>query len=174
MPVANAGKPTARTRSVPPVAETVGNPDYVAPRPIKEGSQDKPDSGSGYRPGKYVEAVEQFYILGSVILMPFAPKTAMSIVTEDDEGKSVALECAEGWDQLAKTSPKVRKFLDGMSGGGTAIGLAMAHLPILGSAANELGLFSQIGKLFNRKKAEPAPAPNPATVYNPEFGRQFA
>ena len=151
------------TTPAPRSAVRPAKPEFVAPKKISESKSDPfeevPRKETAYKPGKYVEPVEDIYNFASLALMPFAPNTSMvfqeqvEVGTKDDpEQITVAENCARHWDKAAETNPKIRRMLDKFLGGGALMGLAMAHAPIIVSAASELGLINQFSKLFNRSK----------------------
>lgn len=174
-----------RRNAVPPNAESVGNK-QVPPRsnvPPKQETQSTPPN----RPGKYVETVEQFYGVIGMAAMPFAPKLTETIFDEfklnenddDEEPKSRAHHLGVAWDEYAQTNPSVRRFLDKMSGTSPMAKIVLLHAPLVATAASELGLFSQVGKLMNKfrenrnKSTEETPYNN-GFHSNPEFGRTSA
>lgn len=176
--------PTAR-KVAPPIAERVGQ---VPPRPVGEQSRaaaigETLKSVPPPRKGKYVDAVEQAYMMLGMAAMPFAPGFTSTMVEEiklndndDDETPLMrAHHLAVAWDNYALTNPSLRRWLDKLAGTTPVAVLVTLHTPLVMSAASELGLFSQVGKLFSRwtKKSNPTP-PAAEGIPADYFGRTHA
>jgi hypothetical protein len=162
-------------------------PEFTAPRPIRDTDLPSNDNvqASRYVEGKYVEQLEPVYMLAATALGMFAPMTSQMILADvpDDKVKTKEGEppatipryvaCARSIDELAKTSPRIRKTLDRMNGVGATGAVVAVHMPIVAMAAAELGLFSQLGKLFGKKKPAPEPQPTQNMFYD-DFGNPVA
>lgn len=90
------------------------------------------------KPGQFVEPVENFYNTVAMVLMPFKPEVAFTIMspgpaTEDGaaEPPTVAHNCAVAWDNAAQRSEAVRNFLDSFMTIGVMGQLLAAHAPIV-------------------------------------------
>lgn len=105
-----------------------------------------------YRQGALIEPLEKMYGALALGLMPFAPLTARSIlsdveVTLEDNStvvRSNAENIAHAWDEWAKTSPAVRRLLYPLLNVAGGAKVVAAHLPILMAVALETGLVSKL------------------------------
>lgn len=114
--------------------------DYALPWYAKKG---KESSGSTrrtrehkttppYKPGKYVDALEQIYVGVATIAMPFDMQCASVIMQPVDEsGKTRARYCAETLDAAAEKNEGLRRFLEMLITGGTWGAVFIAHAPIM-------------------------------------------
>ena len=164
--------------------EFIGKPDedkFTAPRPIRDEASTptvEAVTAPRYVEGKYVKQLEPLYVGVAAALGMFAPMTQNMILGDIDDDMNPAKEgekqetipryvaCARSVDELAKTSPRLRKTLDSMQGVGAMGMVVMTHTPIMAMAAAELGLFNQLGKLFKRKTA---PEPQPTQEFYPQY-----
>lgn len=96
-----------------------------------------------YKEGALVEPLSKMYAALALGIMPLAPRTATAIMSETEDGSTVAESCARAWDEWAKTSPAVRRLLYpllNVSGGAKVVA---AHLPILLAVGIESGIVSR-------------------------------
>lgn len=100
----------------------------------------KPTPAPPYRQGALVEPLSKLYGMVAIGLMPVAPRTAMTIlseqtVTDVESGQTETLLNAEiiarAWDEWAKTSPAVRRLLYPLVNVGAGAKVFAAHLPLI-------------------------------------------
>lgn len=121
--------------------------------PIERGTDEPPDSkAKGKR-----ETPTPRYVKGVIAtgMTKLYQRTGRIIKALDkDIGTAViesAADCGEAWDELARTNPRVRKFLLKLIGGGAIGAIIMAHAPILLAIVMKDGIRKHIPfmSLFN-------------------------
>jgi hypothetical protein len=95
-----------------------------------------------FRAGPIAKGVNRLYRRGGKIARVFNPAIGMAMIectrkgtAIDDEGvervDEDAVTVGEAWEELARTNPRIRRFLLSMLSGGAKMQLLMAHAPLL-------------------------------------------
>jgi len=124
----------------PPVIED--EPGFVPPKSTEESSvrdEIKEATDIPYNPGKYYQPLMQLYGVAAVGLMPFLPRTSVTLA-------SSAEKCVEEWEKLARRNPQVKRILDMVTQNTGRFAVAAAHAPIFVAAARETGTTDRIMK----------------------------
>ena len=108
-----------------------------------------------YKEGMFVEPLTKAYGLMALVLLPFKPNSAIAVAEN-------AEQCAEAWDQWARTSPAIRKLLAPLLNSSGVAQVAIAHAPIGAAVVGELApryadvmmqLGARLGRAFNRQQS---------------------
>ena len=96
----------------------------TAPRTVTREEETRPQ----YRPGILVEPLTDLYRTMGLVIMPFNQATSTAFLQN-------AEPCAQAWDELARTDPKMRAFLMSLLQTGGWAKVLVAHAPIAMAAA---------------------------------------
>lgn len=111
-----AGRPRSRAQRAASLLNRRAEQD---PRPPKEPKETPP-----YRKGALVEPIANLYGLGAMVLAPFDPNCAQTLMVN-------AQNCAVAWDELAKENESVRRILHALVETSAWGKVAIAHVPLL-------------------------------------------
>ena len=111
-PVSPPKRPRGRPRKNP-VADT------DQPKPVE-----KKQAPEMPKPGVLADGISGLYTFAGFGLMPFAPKTAVTVASQADE-------CAKAWEAAAAANPKIRAALIALTSTSVYGALIMAHVPIV-------------------------------------------
>lgn len=117
-PVSPPKRPRGRPRKNP-VAEA------ETPKPVE-----KKQAPEMPKPGVLADGISGLYTFAGFGLMPFAPKTAVTVAGQ-------AEECAKAWEAAAAANPKIRAALIALTNGSVYGALVMAHVPIVLAVVSE-------------------------------------
>lgn len=140
------GRPRARPPSVEELKAAAENPE-AAPEapPAEDRAPDEKrargrapvaaagggDSETAYVPGRIAKGMNRLYRRAGKIVKAFDPAVGAALieVTRKDDDDDVTV--GDAWEEIARTNPRIRRFLNRLIAGGAWGQLAAAHAPIV-------------------------------------------
>jgi hypothetical protein len=125
-----AQKAEAARTAPPPAGDRA--PDEKRRRGLKAVRDDKPAQPvPQFREGVIAKGMNRLYRKAGKLIKVMDPEIGAAVIdaTRKDDDEDVTV--GEAWEELARTNPRIRRFLMKMMAGGAWGGLFMAHAPIL-------------------------------------------
>ena len=144
------GRPRARPPSVDELKaarESGPGPGETGPQdppaedraPDEKGRHRRPGSAQeaagaaavAYVPGRIAKGMNRLYRRAGKIVKTFDPAVGEALIEVTRAGDGEDLTVGDAWEELARTNPRIRRFLTRLISGGARGQLAAAHAPLL-------------------------------------------